>query len=160
MAIYTDAQLRAHLELSPPVKPDFHSQDPTLNASHHNLMAFRKSLNSLETELNELEEPPLSFDHRLRVWIFSQDLRRLWRSLGKIDDKLQAGVDAQRVKVEDPTRRMKDIMQLEKFVGELGKRLKGLQCRLLMVKQALPPTKVQSALEMVGNTARRVIGKV
>lgn len=159
MAIVTETRLWPHCPTE--VDPHFDSHNPGFEEIYRTLTALNKSLNSLEAELGELEKLAPKFDHRFRVWVLSEDLRRSWRRLRKTDDKFQAGADAHgMVKVGDPNLRVRNITQLEMFVGQLGGKWKGLHRRLLMVEQALPPTGVRSAVKKVGNAAKCVIRKV
>lgn len=163
MAIFTETRLRLRLRPQNPTEVDLHfnPHNPGFEAIYRTLTALNKTLNSLEAELGELERLAPKFDHRFRVWILSEDLRRSWRRLRKTDDKFQAGADAHGMaKVGDPNLRVRNIMQLETLVGQLGGKWKGLHRRLLMVERALPPTGVRSAVKKVGNAARCVIWKV
>lgn len=136
---------------------NLHPQTPTFKATYQTLINLSTSLNSLETDLVELETTP-KFNHRICAWILSENLKRFWRNLRKADDKFQTEADEGGM-ADDPVLRIKNIVWVEGVVSQLGTKWKGLQKRLLKVEKEFPPTGVRDAVSKVGDAARRVMGK-
>lgn len=156
MAVVTGTQSNALPHLA--INLDFHPRSPAFEATAQTLVGLCKSLRSLETDLVELERTAPKFNHRMHVWILSENLKRFWKNLRKADDKFQTEVDESGM-ADNPVVRIKNIVWVEVFVGQLGTKWKGLHGRLLRVEKALPPTRVRNAVAMVGEAARRVMGK-
>lgn len=139
MAIAAETRVRqlcAHLHLINPDPKGFRSRNPSFEAIHQRLTDLCEILRSLETELSELERTAPKLDRRLRVWRLSENLKRSWRYLRKADDKFQTGVDESEGEITgDSVSRMRNIIQLEAFVGQLGTKWKELHWRMLMMEQ-------------------------
>lgn len=134
-----------------------HPWSPAFEATYQTLIGLSTSLKSLETDLVELEGTP-KFNHRIRAWILSENLKRFWRNLRKADDRFQTEADESGM-AEDPVLRIKNIVSVEEFVSRLGTKWKELHRRFLKVEEALPPARVLNAVTRVGDAARRVMGK-
>lgn len=158
MAVVAGAQLCAlsHLAVNA-LSTTLHPRSPTFEVTYQTLIGLSTSLKSLETDLVELEGTP-KFNHRIRAWILSENLKRFWRNLRKADDRFQTEADESGM-AEDPVLSIKNIVSVEEFVSRLGTKWKGLHRRFLKVEEALPPTRVLNAVTRVGDAARRVMGK-